>query len=315
MTPIPGNNAVLGIAKQSGKGTPNTTPTYALDYTGSPTLVPGVQLVTAEETDASAQAGVDYVVGTEPGGNAEHYLRPVSFALIAEALMGQKTGTDVQVATPSQTQPYFTLIEDRADGTLVTQFNDAKCGQVVITAQNRALCTYTATWQALSFIMGGSTLAVDAEDETILAWPQVTVSRGGVHQGTCQTINLTIDRNLTRVPGDVGYGNVDSVAGLFQVTGEMVVLFENDDDARAFATGTTSGTVSTPTLYTESLDLEIAFDSGLGVLFEMAAIQFTSYNVPVNTNAEPAYATINFKTVRQADIADNLTITTTTVVT
>src|ERR1043165_9302970 len=107
MAPIPNNSAVLGIGQQAGKGSP-ASPSVVLGYTGSPTLQPGVQLVTLAETDASFQAGIDVVVGTEPGGNAEHYLRPSSFSQVAFALMG---GGSTSLATPSQTQDYFTLVE------------------------------------------------------------------------------------------------------------------------------------------------------------------------------------------------------------
>jgi hypothetical protein len=305
MAPIPGNNAVLGIAQQGAKGTPNTSPDFVLGYTGTPSLEAQPVLVTLEETDASAQAGIDVVVGTEPGGNTEHYLRPSSFATIAEAFMGQSAGG---VATPALEQPYFTLIEDHAAGTFVKQINDAKLGELVVTAQNRQVITWTGTWTGLSYELGGATIGAITETETPLAWPQVQVVRADLHPGTCNSITLTMNRNITRVPGDQGYANIDAVAGLFNVTGEMVVLFEDDGDARAFATGSPTGTIATSTLYTEKLQLIVQFEDLSGVEFAMQEIQFTNVVIGTNTNAEPAYATISFKTVRQADIADNLTI-------
>lgn len=305
MAPIPGNNAVLGIAQQGGKGTPNTSPDFVLGYTGTPALEAQPVLVTLEETDASAQAGIDLVVGTEPGGNTEHYLRPTSFASIAEAFMGQSAGG---VASPDLDQPYYTLIEDHAEGTFVKQINDARLGELVVTAQNRQVITWTGTWVGLSYEYGGGSIGAITEIETPVAWPQVQVIRADLHPGTCNSITLTMNRNMTRVPGDQGYANIDAVAGLFNVTGEMVVLFESDEDARAFATGSPTGTVATSTLYTESLSLIAQFEDLSGVEFRMAEIQFTNVAIGVNTNAEPAYATISFKTVRQPDIADNLSI-------
>lgn len=307
MAPIPNNSAVLGIGRQGAKGSP-TTPSIVLGYTGTPTLAPGVQDVTLAETDNTAQAGIDVVVGTEPGGNAEHYLRPASFAEVAFALMG---GGSTATATPSQTQDYYTIVEDYAEGVMVVQYEDAKCSDVAINAQNRQVVTYTSTWQALSYTFGGGTIGAITELETPLAWPSVQVIRNGTHPGTCNTISLTVNRNSNRVPGDQGYANIDVVPGLFNVSGEMQVLFETDAEMRAFATGSTTGTVATPTIYTEALTLDIHDDTGRGVSFDMQQIQFTNVTTQVGTNAEPMFMTMQFKTVRQTNIADNLTITTT----
>jgi hypothetical protein len=306
VAPIPNNTAVLGIGQQGAKGAP-VSPTAVLGYTGTPTLAPAPQLVTLAETDNSAQAGIDVVVGTEPGGNAEHYLRPSSFSLVAFALMG---GGSTASATPSQIQDYFTLVEDYAEGTMVVQYNDAKCSEIVVTAQNRQVVTYTSSWQTLSYEFGGGTIGPITELETPLAWPSVQVIRDGAHPGTCNTISLTASRNITRVPGDQGFGNIDVVPGLFNVTGEMQVLFETDAEMRAFATGSPTGTIATPTLYSESLTLDIHDDTGRGVSFDMAEIQFTNVTTAVGTNAEPMFMTMQFKTVRQPVIADNLTIST-----
>jgi hypothetical protein len=307
MAPIPDNAAVLGIGQQGAKGSP-AAPSVVLGYTGTPSLAPGVQLVTLAETDSSAQAGIDVVVGTQPGGNAEHYLRPSSFSLVAFALMG---GGSTATATPSATQDYFTLVEDWNLGTMVVQYEDAKCTELVVTAQNGQVVTYTSTWQALSYTFGGGSIGPITELETPLAWPSVQVIRNGTHPGTANTCTLTINRNATRVPGDQGFANIDVVPGLFNVTGEMQVLFEDDQAMRSFATGSPTGTVATPTLYSESLTLDIHDTTGRGCSFDMAAIQFTNVTTAVGTNASPAFMTMQFKTQRQANIADNLTITTT----
>jgi hypothetical protein len=46
------------------------------------------------------------------------------------------------------------------------------------------------------------------------------------------------------------------------------------------------------------------------VSFDVAEIQFTNVTTAVGTNAEPMFMTMQFKTVRQPVIADNLTIST-----
>jgi hypothetical protein len=302
---ISNNAAVLGVALQSAKGAPNPTPDIILPYTGTPSLVPGTQLVTLAETDASAQEGDDVVVGTEPGGGSEHYLRPTAFATIVRALMGAPAGGDYAPGV----QEYFTLIEDRASGVMVAEYDDAKLSQLVLTAQNRGACTYQTSWVALAAAYGGGTIGNADTSESPLTWPMVQVIRAGAHPGTCNSITLTINRNLTRVPGDQGYNNIDAVAGLFSVTGEMVVLFEDDGDMRAFATGSRTGTVPTPAIYTESLELDIQDTvSGHGANFAMTEIQFSNVTTAVGTDATPAFTTLQFKTKRQVNIADNLTI-------
>src|ERR1051326_1441049 len=177
---------------------------------------------------------------------------------------------------------------------MVVEYDDAKCSELVINAQNRQVVTYTSTWQALSYAFGGATIGPITEIEDPLAWPSVQVIRDDLHPGTCNTISLTINRNMTRVPGDQGFGNIDVVPGLFNVTGEMQVLFEDDAEMRLFATGPTTGTVATPTIGVEKLQLLID-DGSCSVRCLMQEIQFTNVTTAVGTNAEPMFMTMQFQ--------------------
>src|SRR5689334_17126910 len=100
-----------------------------------------------------------------------------------------------RVHRPVVRQDHFTLVEDRNEGTMVCEYDDCKLTELVVTAQNRGVATYTASWQGLSCVYGGASIGPATETDLPLAWPQVTVTRAGIHKGTCNSINLTINRN------------------------------------------------------------------------------------------------------------------------
>ena len=66
--PVDGNSRLIYAAKQSAKGTPNTTPTVVFPLSGDGALNPSREIIQLPETDASSQRADSRPVGASPGG-------------------------------------------------------------------------------------------------------------------------------------------------------------------------------------------------------------------------------------------------------
>jgi hypothetical protein len=315
MPTIAGNSRVIYAAIQSAKGTPATTPTHKFVLTGDTNLDPGRNIIELPETDASSQQPDSVVVGSSPAGGWGGWLRPSEFAFLARACFGANAdagaGPYTHTATFTQTMPYLTCW-DVIPGILCTQFVDTRIGVLGVSGEALAGVGYTVEAMALSAVLNATepTLPAAASTEAALAYPGVWITVGGSHPGTHDAFTITVNRNLTMVRGDLGLASYDVVPGIIGVEGTFRRIFENDDAYNEFHGGSAAATVLTPTIFTESLLLQIGNAvGGVGtaeVRFTSTAMQYTQTTVPVNTDGTPVIMDRTFRTKRNATIANNL---------
>ena len=147
MPAVAGNAWTLAVGKQAAKGTPQTTPTAKLKYTGGFGPAPDRTVINLAETDASRQIGDPVVVGYRVQGSSEHYLRSVEFHKIADLLLGTTVSTGAGPYTHTASSPssgtagYATLYWAVNSTAIVTQMIDSQIADgdyVVIRRQESA---------------------------------------------------------------------------------------------------------------------------------------------------------------------------------
>lgn len=306
---IDGNSRLIYMAKQTAKGTPNTTPTEVFPLSADGALDPNRTIIQLPETDANSQRSDSVVVGASPGGGWTGWLRAKQFKMLAEGIMGATAGTPTATATPTKAMPYYTIF-DVIPGVQCTQYNDVRLAQLVVQSQADQGTSYQVTAVALSAILNAAEPSLALPTDTKYSHSYLTTTVGGSAPGTHDSVQITINRNVTVLKGDQGLNNFDSHPGIFEVTGEFRRIYTNDDDYNKVEGGGAAATTLTRTVFSESLSILYAEDATHSVEFVSSAIEYTDITVPVNIDGAPVLNTLQFNTKRQATWANNLSIIT-----
>ena len=307
--PTDGNSRIIAVAKQTAKGTPNTTPTEVFPLNGDGGLNPNREIIQLPETDASAQRADSVVVGSSPGGTWSGWLRAKQFKMIAEGIMGATAGSPTATATPTKVLPYYTCF-DIIPGVRCTQYNDVRFTGVTVSSQSMQGAQYSLEAVGLSAVLNAAEPAFTMPTDLKYAHTYLTVTVGGSAPGTHDSIQLTIARNVSLLRGDQGLNIFDSHPGLFDVSGQFTRIFTNDDDYAKVHGGSAGATTLTRTIFSESLSVLYAEDATHSIEFVSTGIEYTDITEPVNVDGAPIINTLVFNTKRQATWANNLTIIT-----
>lgn len=317
MSLIPANIECLAIGIQADKDTPATVPVIALALEDC-SLDPNVQRIKEQESDQSAQQGNVAVVGAQPGGTFKKLARPSEEDLLLYALLGKNvdSGTTPKIHTGTVdpaapfTTPYLT-VWDIWPGVMCVRYDGLRIASGHFMSKPGGFVESEYTVEALksTYIDPGSAPVLTGLfiDELGLSWPELTATLGGVHAGVVNSFDVTISRATGRFPGDNGLFSLDIPNGLLSITGALEVAFQDDDLTRAANTGSTTGTVATTTVFSESLTLALARGADLGLSFAMAAVQISNFKNQLKTDASPAVSTFDFDSKRAATISDAMT--------
>lgn len=311
---VAGNKRTIYIGFQANAATLATDPVLKLRTRGVDTN-PVRQIIALEETDAAAQEGGSVVAGFAPGGSLSHYLRPSEADALLYALLGDvvETGTTpnfTHTIVPIQDTPYLTIWETEP-GLWTRRFK--ACRLTEITVQGGAGQPLEITglrFEALGYeahVTEPDTPA-DVIDESPLIYPEVTVTRGGVHGGDVDQFSLTINRGGNRQQGDNGFESSDYTLGKFAVSGQLTQVHSDDDDIRRVDTGSHTGTTPTAAIATQTLAIKATRNANLSLEFVMTKISMTTVTVAPNIDGSPLTQVIAFRTEPTTDIADNLTV-------
>lgn len=308
MPPVAGNTRIICVAEQTAKGSPAAAPAQTFLLSEDAALNPSREIITLPETDASSQRADNAVVGASPGGGWAGWWRDSAALFLTEMVQGVNT---VGVMTPTAAMPYFTAW-DIIPGVLCTRYEDCRLGQLTVAGTTLQGISFTVEQVvALSAHLNVAQPTIPAAPTDLkFSYPHVQVRPNGVHMGTHDSFSLTVNRNVSYLRGDQGMEIYDSWPGLYQVTGQLVRIFENDDAYNQFHGGSAAATALTPTIFTEPLEIELD-DGTNATLFDMAGIEYVGVTTPVNVDGSPIMQTLDFDTKRQAVWADNLTITVT----
>jgi Phage tail tube protein len=306
MPPVSGNTRIICVAEQTAKGSPAAAPAQTFPLSADAALSPNREIITLTETDASSQRARNAVVGASPGGGWSGMWRDSAALFLAEMVQG---AIAAGVATPTQAMPYFTAW-DIIPGVMCTRYDDCRLGQLTVAGTTLQEITYTVdSVFALEATLNVAEPVIPALPTDLkFSYPHVQVRPAGVHGGTHDSFSIVVNRNLSYLRGDMGLAIYDTWPGLYEVTGQLVRIFESDDDFNKFHGGAAAATVLTTTIFSEALEIELD-DGTNSALFESAGVEYTSYAAPLNQDGAPIIQTLDFATLPQATWADNLTIT------
>ena len=314
LTLLAGNTRVIYVAKQSAKGTAATTPVRKLRVT-SDALDPGRSIITLPETDSSSQSPQAVVAGAAPGGAFDTWLRPNDCDLLLYGLMGATPSDSgstnyTHVLNPAQATPYLT-IWDVIPGVSTTKYVDCRVTQGTFSGQSGQGIQASWTVAALSALVGQTEPSQPSgfSADVAMTYPQVTVTRGGTHNGDVDAFSVTVNRNGQYFVGDNGLTAADYVNGLFDVSGSMTIAFQNQQEYAAFNTGSTAGTALTTTIYSQALDLIIAIDSNTSIDFASSGIEYRAFPISLDTGGAPITVAAAFATKPQTTWSNNLAVT------
>lgn len=148
------NYGILGIAKQSAKGTANTTPDYQLYYAVKPSLKVNQTKVDIAETHGYPIAQDSAIMLIEAMGDTPHYVLPLSIGELLMAVLGRDTKTgsgdpythteDWGASAPTDL-PYYTLLKS-GFGALYEEYDDCRLNHLKIEGGSGQFLIVTASW-------------------------------------------------------------------------------------------------------------------------------------------------------------------------
>jgi hypothetical protein len=317
MAVLAGNALELAIGKQSGKGTAQSTPQIRMHYISGFGPVPNRETILLAETDAARQEGDPVVVALDVRGQSEHYVRPQENRILTHGLMGQTStsgsGPYVHTATSttSGTASYYTCYRSVNTSTETTRMTDVQVSSITWRGGAGQALSATVEWFGLGSLVGQTDPGTPAAvTESPLVYPQVTVTKNSVHDGSVASFEITANQNRTPWQGDSGTSPFDVVPGMYSVTGSLVMLFQSDADWRKFFTGSTGGTTLGTTIGSEPLNIIAAAGANDSISWDFDNIFIQTYEPQHNTDGSPLTAALSFKSKRDTTLANVLEVVT-----
>jgi hypothetical protein len=318
-----GNQRILLIKKQVDKATPVTDFSDALalrltDFSpaAARTLSP------LAETDSSVEEAASHVSAIGPSLSFGCYGRPSELDLIAEALLGENDDSSTSAptthtATPSITQPYYSILEvvpygggRRWEGCklLAAQFASQDDGET-------ALQVTGLQWEAIT--MTDNVSAPDPlpafQDELPFIHAEATVKFATVHLGTTKQVTVQVNRNGGRAQGDSGFTALDIVPGKFATVITVSRYTGDNSMQRAVDTGSKTGTAPSSDVYTEGFSVLWSRGSGSTLrsfLITGTEVSYGSRDEADDTDGNPFIEVLGGRTEPQGDVADNMAMVT-----
>jgi hypothetical protein len=288
-----GNDAALAFAKQTAKGTPNTTYLDLLPFSGG-NLAPSREIDNLSETDSQRDQGVAFVVSSGVEGDPEVYVRDASIHRLLNGVLGGAAVSGAgpnytHTLTPANTIPYFTFYKELGD-LLYEQYDDVKISELTVAAEagqplsaSLSLLGRAATRLAAQpAVVTALTLA----GGSVYNFNEATVTLSGGATALVGSFELSISNNVTTQQTDdsVPY---DVVEGLREVTLGFNLIFESLDEYNRFHYGSTTGTTQSTTLGETSADFLFTKGANNSVQFTLPSIAYQEFPVSPDPGGDP----------------------------
>lgn len=307
MAGLPGNKAWLGLAKQSGKGTPATTLSDRYFFSGG-NIEPTREIAQLSETDSERHEGDSYVERTGAEGTPEVYARDAGMHHLLEGVLGAIATSGAgpnytHTLTPASSLPYYTFARGIAD-TLWQQFDDMKFNEVTISAEAGQPLTVAAN------VIGRSATRLTAEgpgvlpavhqgQNTVYNYNEVAVTFAGGATSLISSFDLTISNNLNvqQTDDSVPYDVAD---GQRQITLGFDMIFETLDEYNRFHTGTTTGTAQTTTIANTAANFTFTKGANNSLEFDFPYLNVEEYPVEPDASGDPIVVPVRARVPRGA---------------
>lgn len=294
MAGLRGNQATVGVAKQTAFGTASAAIRFRSFLTGGNAGTPDRVVERLAETDASRDAGSSYLSRSGSSGTAEFYVRDDILPLILSAALGPtitSSGTTNYTHTidaQGTALPYMTFWRD-ISATLWERYTDcivtnatfrAEAGQPLIcsisfigraatrlTTQPDAAVTPSATLQP--YIFHQATITLGGGASTDVSSFELSIENNGTHQ---QTNNI--------VP-------IDVYAGTREVNLSFDYLVRNLDEYNKFHYGAVGGTAQSTSLYTTQATLDFNSGANNEVKLDIPSLAYEEFPIEPNVAGDP----------------------------
>jgi hypothetical protein len=306
MAGLRGNQATFAWAKQTAKGTPNTTYAHRVPFAGG-NIGPNKNVDNLAETDANRDQGVSYVSSSGVEGSPELYVRDGNIHQLLEAVLGAKgtTGTTdfTHTLTPANAIPYYTFYKELG-GTLFEQYDDCMVSELNISADAGSPLSAPATILGRSATrlaaQPASITSLDTANDAVYNYNDAAVTLAGSATALVSSFDLTISNNVSSQQTDnvVPY---DVVPGIREVTLGFQLIFETLDEYNRFHYGSTSGTTQSPTLPTVAADFTFTKGADNSIEFTLPSIAYEEFPVEPDPGGDPVVVDVTARAQRSDD--------------
>ena len=298
MAGLRGNEATLGFAKQTAKGTIPAAPAYRVPFSGG-SIAPVRETDNLAETDSSRDRGITYVTTSGVEGDPEVYVRDAPIGALLHAAFGLDTpsGTNpdyTHTITPANVLPYYTFWRG-VSSTLYERFEDCKVGSITVSADAGAPLTAALGVQGRAAVRLDATAdaaaitayeAVAVQNAAVYNYNEAAVTLGGGATALIGSFELTVENNISRQQTDnvVPY---DVVEGTREVSLGFDLIFETLDEYNKFHFGGAAGTQVSPNIFTTSASFTFTKSATNEVAFTLPSIAYEEFPVDPDPGGDP----------------------------
>jgi hypothetical protein len=235
------NDTIIGIGKQSAKGTPQTTPDVQLWLAANSVIAPDIVKNDIVETHGSPIPLDAFISSIEGKGDTAHYVMPISIGYLLNAILGRDTKTgagdpwthtiDWGAAPGPVAQPYYTILVS-SFGSLYQMYVDCRLSHLKIEGKSHEMLIATATWAGgVPQFKTSTTLvaaSVEKTNRTRFADGTATLKFGGSAIPLPSSFTFDIDRALY-VPDSDLVTPADTIYGVMGVSMNFVYTPSSHD--------------------------------------------------------------------------------------
>jgi hypothetical protein len=326
MAGLSGKSAWLAYAKQTGKGTIATAPTFKSAFAGG-NVGPVLETDRLSETDSSRDQSSAYLTTSGVEGSPELYVRAKTIGFWLHAALGTTVTTGsgpnyTHTITPGNALPWLTLWKNIGGPTgLFEAYQDCQASSIAISAEAGSPLSATIGIQGLiptRLVLEGSgtgvdptispALAIDAD--TVFNFNNAAVSLGGSSTRLIRSFELTVENNIERQQTDdiVPY---DLAPGQREISLGFDMLFENITEYNKFYYGGASGAVASvpiaPNIFTTDVAFTFTLNANTEVSFTLPSIAYEEFPIEPQPGGDPIVSSVRAVAQKATGVPNLLT--------
>lgn len=314
MAGLSGKSAWIAYAKQTGKGTIATAPTFKSPFSGG-NITPVRETDRLTETDSSRDQSAAYVVTSGVEGSPEMYVRAKTIGFWLASALGNVTTTGstnfTHTITPGNALPWITVWKNVGGPTgLFEAYQDCQVGSISISAEAGAPLAATVGIQGLipsRLTVDPTTapaLAIDADP--VFNFNNAAVTLGGGATRLIRSFELTVENNVERQQTD-DIVPFDLNAGQREISLGFDMLFQDLTEYNKFHYGGASGTTESPDIFTTSATFTFTLDANTEVSFTLPSIAYEEFPIEPSPGGDPIVSSVRAVAQKATGVPNLLT--------
>jgi hypothetical protein len=303
MAGLKGNVAWLAAAKQTVKGTANTTYAYTFPFSGG-NIQPTREVGRLAETDSSRDQGTAFVARVGVEGTPEVYVRDASLPFWIHAAFGTTGTAGATNYTHTQTTgvtdlPYLTLARNIGNS-LYEQFEDCKVTSLTVRAgAGEPLTAAIGIIGRQAKVKTVAPTPPATQSGAVYSYNEAAVTLGGGATSLISGFETTLENGVSSQQTD-DYIPYDVVEGQRSASVGFDMIFESPAEYYKFHYGPApaDGTVQTGTLFETSAVFTFTKGANNEIKFDFLHLVYEEFPVEPDPGGEPVTASVRGATVR-----------------